>query len=348
MEGTTAHWLGEQILRSYLPGSTTGILQFCQFVGTVCPETSMVITEEMCAFVNTYVDHVLKVVNKNGALQTLWIEERVDIPQIHPQCWGTLDCAIYLPKVYTLIILDFKYGFNLVEPDSEQLMAYASGMVTKLNLPPETRIVLSVVQPRAYHRLGPVRDWMTTAGDLRAEINYIGSKVHEAMQPNPPATSGSHCRYCAYLPVCPTAREASYNAVQVSSRDNTADELDNARLAYELDVLEQAQESLKMRYAALEEMGTQRIKGGEVIPGYSCVPKYGKRKWLKTDEEVIALGNILGVDLSSRGTVTPAEAERLGVNKDMVKKLTETPNTGVKLKRDNHSIAKLIFSKEVN
>ena len=344
-EGTTAHWGCEVVLNSYkTPGATPIILS--NMVGEVCPDTGMVFTEDMAEYCRVYVNYILKIVNNTGTLQNMLVEERVDIPMIHEGCWGTLDNGIYIPQHQTLIICDLKYGYRYVEPvENIQLMAYASGLISKYGLPPETKVTLVIAQPRPYHRLGPIREWHTTAGEIRPYINTAHNAVSEALNGNARANTGSHCQYCARLPDCPAAQQASYNAIQVTMQNFDTVEYLPENLAQCLDNLEQAEEIIKMRTDALRELAKKQVKEGVTIPGYEIRETFGRPVWTKSEDEVKAFGNVMGVGLTKESLMSPSEAKKAGVPDELVKKLTTRQSKGLSLKRTDNSLAKIIFSK---
>ena len=107
-EGTTAHWGASEVLTD---GFSVG-----EMVGSTCIDTGMKFTAEMVPHVQMYVDYCLGM----G-----FIEKKVKIPAIHPDCWGTLDAGGYEPVTNTLTIVDFKYGWLPHMPHCPQLVAYA-------------------------------------------------------------------------------------------------------------------------------------------------------------------------------------------------------------------------------
>src|SRR5690606_25074571 len=68
-------------------------------------------------------------------------EQRVDIPRVHAECWGTPDfwTAVFPEdergsKRYVRVV-DYKYGHRFVEVfENLQLAAYASGVLSQLSI----------------------------------------------------------------------------------------------------------------------------------------------------------------------------------------------------------------------
>ena len=115
----------------------------------------VVITQDMADGAKLYMDHVYGI-----ACEThLNIEERIDIPRIHPLAWGTPDCWMY--SNHELHIWDYKFGFGFVEVfENWQLIAYAAGILDRLKVngiqDQYITVYMHIVQPRSFHRDGPI------------------------------------------------------------------------------------------------------------------------------------------------------------------------------------------------
>ena len=331
LEGTTAHWAAEQMLHGVA-------VRPCD----VCPETHLEITDDMIVYVQCYVDYV-NTIRHGHQLHSNGVEHKVNIPQVHADCWGTLDYYAYNGALY---IVDLKYGFRIVEPvDNEQLMAYARGVANELLLPSETRVVLVIVQPRPWHRLGPVREYFTTLADIDAEITSIAHMVEEGLRSAaPPASTGSHCLYCVKAVDCEALNIAACNAVDVTMNCGEMVGMSNNQLSLMLENLEKAQTIIDIKKGAVETRLLELIKEGEVVAGYEASPTYSRKDWLRPKDEMIAIGKAFGIDLIKEVLKTPGEAKKAGMKVD---KLAKSVKSGVKLKRNDNNLARIIFSKEV-
>lgn len=238
------------------------------------------------------------------------------------------DHTSYRPPM--LIIDDLKYGWRVVEPEGNwTLIAHAIGYCIKHQVQPE-RITLRIHQPRPYHPLGPVREWVITYAQL---LEYHAQIAARLSQPTTDLrTDLEICAKCPALPTCPAARQASMNAVDVAALAYD-DNLPNHVLEYDLEMLRIAEGTISNRKAALEELITHRIKaGGEIFEQYGLKPRYANTKWRKGFSGKF-LSMVTGRDLTADATVTPAEAKRRGVSEDVIASLTERPMIGTKLER---------------
>ena len=135
---------------------------------------------------------------------------------------------------------------------------------------------------------------------------------------------------------------AGLNAVDVSYDAQTVD-LTGYALASELRTLSRASDAIKLRLDAIQSHAMSLMQSGGVVPGWSLDRAYGKRRW--TDPKNIGLLEALsGTTLTESKPVTPAQAEKRGVHKKLVKQFTTTPETGHKLvERDGSAKAAQVF-----
>jgi hypothetical protein len=337
-EGVAVHWVSESMLRG-------------EPVGDVAPN-GVVITDEMIEAAEIYVAEVLSTVFTD---QAPVVEEPVQMPQIHHDCWGTPDSWWWDQFHGILYLWDLKFGHRRVLADGNwQMAAYLIGILNKLFgvdgwHSREIRIVVRIVQPRCYDGLGPVQEWQLVATDLRGFVNMMNLACVKAMDPDTTVTSGRHCRDCLARHTCPSARDSAAAALDYS-HSAVPHYLTPIGLEYELRMLESAEEKIKIRKESLEAEAEARIKRGEILPGLSMVPKYGNRKWLVDNNTLFSTGDLLGLDLREKPKpVSPSKADTLcKQNKIDVSVISDyygsTPN-GLKLVHDDGSRARRIFNK---
>jgi len=284
------------------------------------------------------------------------VEKPVSIPRVHPQNWGTPDVRAYvrLPNGRICVyIWDFKFGFKRVEVfENDQLVDYAAGCLTEVNqiggaAHRETNVdvVLVVVQPRAYHGDGPVRDWRTTAVALREQIHVLNMAADEATgvapvcRPQPEA-----CENCRARSGCDALQEAVYRGMEIA-RTPVPRELSDAALGLELATFVDVEALIKARVSGLEELVKARLSQGKSIPHWAYGPGQGSTHWTKPAAEVIALGKTLGFDLAKPADViTPLQARDRGLPLDYVKPYFQTVSGAVKLQRSTDATARKVFS----
>lgn len=334
-EGIAAHWAGAEMLQGRLVD-----------INDRAPN-GMFLTQEMVEGADLYYDDVLTTLQQHGlTLADLAVEAPVDIARIHPQCWGTPDARAWaIPR--TLFLWDFKFGHRTVEVfENWQLAAYAAGCISATNLiDAEVNVVARIVQPRSFHRDGPVREWRFNGADIRAHINILSNAAHEALGPNPKARVGPECRDCRARHACPTLQRAAQGACDVAGAAEPFD-LPPAALGLELRQLRRAQTLLEARLSGLEEQAQARIKSGAQVPGWRVEHGAGRERWKQPAAEVIAVGQMLGVSLAKPvEAITPKQAAKAGLLPDVVAAMSETPRGGAALVEDDGSRARAVFGR---
>lgn len=293
---------------------------------------------EMYEACKLYADHIGDEMRRLGVF-TPMIEHRVEAPSIiHPESHGTLDVALF--NGIELIVCDFKYGFRPVEAfENWQLINYAAGLVEQLQIRTDNpiKVTLKVVQPRAYHPDGPIRNWTVWLSDLRGYWNQLSLAAYSACGDNPTVTSGEHCLYCRAIHACPAMRKLTLSLSDRASPE----ELPPEWMGKELSILKQAQQILNMRTAALEEQIKSNIDN---VPGWTMEPTYSRKKWNRPDNEIINMGKMMGIDLSK--SVTPAEAKKLGIDTSVIQAYSESVVTGSKLTPSDKSKVAKAFKKK--
>lgn len=239
-----------------------------------------------------------------------------------------------------LHIIDFKYGYRIVEPDENwTLISHAIGVLKRnqhLNI---EYVSFSIYQPRPYHPEGKLRTVTITARELNDALQTLNLKL---VNPSDELRTSNHCGNCSALAICPAARLAQFNAIE-ASEVVYSDEVNNDILTQTLETLYRAQDMIEQRLKAFEELAKFRIAKGQVVNNYSVEMGLGHARW-KDGLTPDMLMMLTGKDLEQKKLVTPAEAKRRGVNPEVIKPLTERPTTGVKLVRvDANKKATRIF-----
>lgn len=129
---------------------------------------------------------------------------------------GTVD--IILDEPTRLTLPDLKFGRGLVEVEKNpQLMTYLSGAVDRFG--PRPNYSLFILQPRAYHPLGPIRKYDVSHDELVVFQSELLDAI-EANYGNGECNPGDHCRkYCPALPSCRAARQHSRRRFQTAGED---------------------------------------------------------------------------------------------------------------------------------
>ena len=341
-EGTAAHYVAENMIQV---GHNPAVNVEADFIGRTALN-GVIINEEMVNSVRIYANNVIREFEARPKAFR-GVEVTQPAPAIHPENYGTMDAVLYDSERKEIILWDYKHGRAPVEAYRNwQAINYLSAIVSHLNITdPSIAVQVRIIQPRAFHRDGIIRIWHTTLSALYPFFATLKENAQKAMGDKAETRSGKHCRYCTARAYCQAALTAGLQMFEAVDRP-LASEPTPEQLGGLLALVQRARKQLEYLESGYEEQVKSIIRSGAVVPGWSVVPGYGRRQWAKTDAEIFALGDLMGVNLQDIKAVTPAQAEKLGLNKDLVGAYTETPKKGFKLKLDNGSKAKQIFNGE--
>lgn len=312
-EGTAAHYMATTAFNN--------VMTVEEMINRKAPN-GVYMTEEMGEHVKNYLDTLTVHAGfANFALRAM------EIQTDHENVNGRCDYGAFTNDG-NLTIADFKYGWRIVEPEMNWTLISHAIAITN-NLPEYPRsITCAIYQPRPYHRDGDFRKWIIGFPELQA----LRDQLYTALRnPSNQLHTSNFCGKCPANATCPAARLAGMNSIEATETAHN-DDMSNNELSIELDNLNRAQDMIKSRLEALEELAKHRIKAGQVVDNYSVEMGLGKTIF-KPEITADLLQALTCKDLSVKKLVTPAEAKRQGVNPDFLASITTRPTTGVKLVR---------------
>lgn len=310
-EGTQAHELAAQLLRGIDP--------------------TPAYPEEMIEAVSVYIDDI-------GG-ENVIIESPVEYDGIH----GTPDARVVAGN--TLIIWDFKYGRGLVEVfENPQLIIYASALVKGSFLPADAFVDMRVVQPRGFHRKGPVRSWKISVTELARYTQKIEAAKKASLEGGD-LTPGKQCRYCEVRHCCPALQSAVMSAVGFSEQPDL-DLFSPESVGVELQILHSFRDHVSHRITGIEAQAMAFLKAGKIVPGYRLEEGRGNKTWNIPIKQVISLGELLGIPLEKPGAATPTQAVKLKMDETVVTSMSHRPKQGLKLVPDDGNFGKELFNNE--
>lgn len=337
-EGSASHWVGEQLIGLHTQGMQSIATDF---VGKPAPN-GVIISDESFEGATLYADDVASVMRQTGIF-TPQLEQPVTIPRVHELNWGTPDCSIKPPN--KLIVWDYKFGRVAVETrENWQLIDYALGLLDETD-DQYIDVELRLVQPRAFHVDGVCRSWTVKGSDLRGFANHLRAAAEESQTENPSCKAGTWCTNCSASKDCMTLQRAN---VTIVDRIEVLQlhELSPGDRAIELRYLQRAQDLLKERLTALETEALTQHGEGNVTPGFSIGYGRGSVNWDKPDNEVIAMGDLMGIELRKPPTpITPTQAKKLNVDGAVVNSYCKKHTGAARLVTDEKTIAGRVFSK---
>ena len=345
-EGTAAHELGEALVRYALaikPAVVTPDIR-TDFVGKNASNGEMW-TDEMFDGAWVYASEVVRIRNRYPNAHFA-LEEKFHASSVHPQSFGTTDSFLYDEESKYVFVMDFKYGFGPVEAfENLQMINYTAGIFDTFGINDhEVTVVMTIVQPRGYHREGPIRTWTVNGSELRRHINLLHNKAQEALGSNPMCLTGSHCKYCETRHDCEAALKTGLELYETAMNpvrtDMTFDDM-----GIQLDIVNRAIEQLGFLKTAYEGRISNELRKGGHVKGWTLSPKLGNKDWTVPVDQIANLGKMMDIDLlKPTSVITPAQAIQKGLDKDLVNSLSERKQGSVQLVKKGDSVASRIFN----
>src|SRR5574340_425302 len=325
-EGTAAHEVAARLVRD------GELMQIGQLTSN-----GVAVTEEMIEGAEMWADTI-------GATSGGDFEKQIECLYVHRDCYGTPDYA-HGPDMGVLFVADYKFGHRYVPAfENWQLIAYAIGRMPSYL--PSVRVVLQIVQPRSYHRDGPVREWVINGHDLRDYAQILHAKCAEAESEMAQCNAGPQCYECPARHVCEAALHMEQSALYLSGSTIPLDASVEAK-AVRLHQIRRALDHLAQMESGITEDLAAAVQRGINVPGFTLKAGVGREKWTHDITEVVALGAAMGVDLSKPGCITPNQARKAGLSPDIVAAYSERSAGEVKLVEDDGRMLRRIFAREV-
>lgn len=265
--------------------------------------------------------------------ENVHIEETIPVKRVHDSlCFGTPDYWSYSQGQGIIHVVEYKFGRRHVPAfRNKQLILQMAGAMEKLGVTGASdqyvRVKLEVVQPRWYGYQGPISTWECMASDLRAEVNALEMAAAEATQVLPEgiqrrAVPGvDQCYKCPgrIMGRCPALAQATAIVTDYASMASEMRDMTTEQACFELKHLNRMSNILHHRIEGLQEQVLMAAESGERTPFFRSADKQGRASWEGFSvEEVVRLGDILGVNLRKESVVTPAQARKLGVTDELI------------------------------
>lgn len=296
-EGNAGHWLAHQNSQRIYP-----------VIGALAPN-GVVISQELQDGANMYLQAVAA-----AGCSDVRFEQRIEvIPAVSANCGGTPDAAGVgwsasgRPLIY---IGDLKLGYRIVNVwPNYQLITYAAGIANLMGWQlSDCDVHLQIVQPRKWHRHGPVRSAFKSGSEVQAQVNFIRNAVAMAETDLAPLQPGEHCDYCPGRARCP-ALDARVSGVAFDMpNDLTTDQAER-----ELDYLMQHKELLEARITGLSAQVDHAARTGQRLTRFERVAETKRAVWRDDDvERIRALGRLMGLPVEKPAElITPTQAKKL-------------------------------------
>lgn len=284
-------------------------------------------------------------------------EERVRMPSVHRDNWGTADWFAISRQARKIWLKDFKFGHRYVDAwENWQLADYLLGVVDHFMLTEfrDFTADLAIYQPRCYHPDGPVKTW-ELAGPRFVDIGaQLAGAAAEATSRNPQMRSGPYCGDCSGATKCPAFTRAGGNAIDVSLR-GSPHEMDAAARGTFRTMIAAAAERLKGMATGLDAEIERDARVGKPTPGWELKPGQPRLDWTAPMEDVYSLGVAMDVPLFMAtpygkgetilvGPITPTQAIKAGIDEAVILEYAKRPPAALKVVQSDKTHAAKAFS----
>lgn len=256
-------------------------------------------------------------------------------------CKGTADVIIPV-NFGPLYVADLKFGEHVAVDvvDNLQLILYALGALAKFELELGyifTEVVIAILQPRAYHPDGSIREWRVSVSELRSAAKWVGDRAREALNPSKavfaPDSDGA-CRFCPAQGQCVAlaehslaqARDIFTDIVDPNATYRDPQSLTPAELSFLLDSFV----GMRRWMGEVSAHALSYCKRGGTLPYYQLASKLGNRAWAVPEPELnkhFTKGDLYELKLRS-----PAQVEKM-LGRHSVDDFVKREETGETLKR---------------
>lgn len=265
-----------------------------------------------------YFNLCMDVIGNSPEGGSMFLEQTIHLPHIHPLLRGTVDFGFYHRRYLAsngVWLVDYKNGegVGVRAVGNRQLRYYGFLMVMNdehlRNAPEDTPMHLAIVQPNFYGMYEDPEVWTTTLGEvLDWGHNELLPIMNDLMTREAYVfedfVTGEQCQFCPVLLSCPKM-QAAYQEYMNASEDFIA-MLTNE----ELDGYYANRENVRHFMNALEDTVRARLIGGNPIPSAKLVEKRSNRVW-KPGAEAALKAAFGEKAYNERKVKSPAQVEKL-------------------------------------
>jgi len=320
-EGSAGHALAEHLIKKHLH------LRTKRPVSDYYSDDLMEAVEDYVAFVIEKIEDA-----KRECKSPLFsVEQRVDISEYSPDCFGTADMVIVTDKVAHVIDLKLGRGVEVSAEENPQLMAYGLGVLDMAEMLYDIEVVrLTIFQPR----INNFSTWDITPEALKTWGEEI-LKPRSAMALTGAGEfqAGSWCRFCKARNQCRARAEEFLRLAKMEFRQPAL--LSDDEIAEVLKVSDELSKWAADVYAFAQD---QAVIHGKQWKGYKLVEGRSNRKY-SSEEEVARAAQAAGyTDIYKKSLIGVTEMERLMGKKDFARilgKLVYKPQGKVTLVPDS-------------
>lgn len=301
-EGSAGHALAEHLIKKHLKQRTK------RPVSDYYSDDLVEAVEDYVAFVIEKIEEA----KRECKLPLFSVEQRVDISEYSPDCFGTADMVIVTDKVAHVIDLKLGRGVEVSAEENPQLMAYGLGVLEMAEMLYDIEVVrLTIFQPR----INNFSTWETTPEALKTwGEEILKPRSAMALAGAGEFQAGSWCRFCKARNQCRARAEEFLRLAKMEFRQPAL--LSDDEIAEIIKVSDELAKWASDVYAYAQD---QAITHGKEWKGYKLVEGRSNRKY-SSDEEVEKAAQAAGyTDIYKKTLIGITEMERLMGKKEFAR-----------------------------
>lgn len=331
LEGTKAHTVLEAALKNGVRRAADAHREF----SVLCMEDLNTHGNFFYYSIQVALNHIYDILDEHEDA-VLYTERFVDVPsQSAPgEAGGYCDVGIHVPSLRRFYVIDYKHGEGIAKAvkGNKQVRQYGAGFLyeddAKVDPATVDEVVLTIIQPRAFHPDGMIREEIVTPYELYEYLEEMDEAIADNEKDDAPLTpddngrTTDHCRFCDANTVCP-AREAKALSV-VGTQFRTVEQLGQPKLPlpHELDIERLAMIRMygPMLRKWLDDVDAHLFSlamSGVAIPGAKLVDAQERREWYGDPEETAkkaaALADVPVDDIMVKKLMPLTQVEKLVV-----------------------------------
>ena len=301
-EGSAGHALAEHLIKKHLKQQTRR-------------PVSDYYSDDLLEAVDAYVSFVIGEIEeakRQCADPVFSVEQKVDISDYVPDCFGTADMVIVTDKLVHIIDLKLGKGVPVYAEKNPQLMIYGLGVLESAEMLFTVEMVrLTIFQPR----LSNSSTWEITPEELKAWGDEVLRPAGElALKGGGDLRAGSWCRFCKARFTCRQRAEENLKLAQMEFKEPAL--LTDEEIA---EVLKQADELSKWAADVYAYAQDQAIAHHKQWKGFKLVMGKSNRKYT-SEEEVAAAAKAAGyTDIYKHTLIGITDMERLMGKKEFAR-----------------------------
>lgn len=301
-EGSAGHALAEHLIKKHLKQRTK------RPVSDYYSDDLMEAVEDYVAFVIEKIEDA-----KRECKSPLFsVEQRVDISEYSPDCFGTADMVIVTDKVAHVIDLKLGRGVEVSAEENPQLMAYGLGVLEMAEMLYDIETVrLTIFQPR----INNFSTWDITPDALKTwGEEILKPRSAMALAGTGEFQAGSWCRFCKARNQCRARAEEFLRLAKMEFQQPALLSDDEI-----VEIIKVSDELAKWAADVYAYAQDQAITHGKEWNGYKLVEGRSNRKY-SSDDEVAEAAKAAGyTDIYKKTLIGVTEMERLMGKKEFAR-----------------------------